>query len=81
MLRLFCGNDYTADFRIMKEQLAFMGLSIPTLFKQYSELCEEGGVRFLDFGVDADFNFCVDGLVLVDIEKVKTKKRLRYIGV
>ena len=81
MHRLFCGNDYTADFRIMKEQLAFMGLSIPTLFKQYSELCEEGGVRFLDFGVDADFNFCVDGLVLVDIEKVKTKKRLRYIGV
>jgi len=78
--RMFVGDNYKADFRIIKEQLEFLGVSVPTLYKQYSELCEEGGVRFLDFGVDADFNYCVDGLVLVDIDYVKEKKRLRYIG-
>lgn len=80
MERMFNGNDYKADFRLMKEQMEFLGVSVPTLFKQYSELCEDGGIRFLDFGVDADFNYCVDGLVLVDLEYVKPKKRARYMG-
>ncbi|EAR62254.1 GNAT family N-acyltransferase [Neptuniibacter caesariensis] len=80
MQRMFSGDNYKADFRILKEQLEFLGVSVPTLYKQYSELCEEGGVRFLDFGVDADFNYCIDGLVLVDIEYVKAKKRKRYMG-
>ncbi|WP_286237375.1 GNAT family N-acyltransferase [Neptuniibacter halophilus] len=78
--RMFSGDNYKADFRILKEQLEFLGVSVPTLYKQYSELCEEGGVRFLDFGVDADFNYCIDGLVLVDIHHVKPKKRKRYMG-
>ena len=73
MERMFNGDDYKADFRLMKEQMEFLGVSVPTLYKQYSELCEDGGVRFLDFGVDADFNYCVDGLVLVDLEYVKPK--------
>ncbi|WP_370279364.1 GNAT family N-acyltransferase [Pontibacterium sp.] len=80
MERMFDGDDYKADFRLMKEQMEFLGVSVPTLYKQYSELCEDGGVRFLDFGVDADFNYCVDGLVLVDLEYVKPKKRTRYMG-
>jgi len=80
MHSLFSGDDYKADFSLLKEQLEFMGVSVPTLYKQYSELCTEGGVRFLDFGVDPDFNYCIDGLVLVDIGFVKEKKYKRYIG-
>jgi hypothetical protein len=53
---------------------------VPTLYKQYSDVCEEGGVRFLDFGVDAAFNYCVDGLVLVDLDYLKERKRERYLG-
>ena len=53
---------------------------MPTLFKQYSEICEKGGVRFLDFGVDAEFGYCVDGLVLVDLNTLKETKRKRYLG-
>jgi hypothetical protein len=56
-----------------------MGCSIPTLYKQYSELCEPGGVQFLEFGVDPDFNHSIDGLVLVDITQLKEKKRRRYL--
>lgn len=76
---LFSGTSYEEDFKILKEQLGHFGASVPTLFKQYSELCEEGGVRFLDFGVDADFGYCMDGLVLVDLNTVKEAKRKRYL--
>jgi putative hemolysin len=78
--RLFSGDDYREDFSRLREQLDFLGVSVPTLYKQYSELCEPGGVSFLDFGIDADFNYCIDGLVLVDTHKVKARKRERYIG-
>ncbi len=77
---LFSGTDYKADFRYLKEQLDYLGVSVPTLYKQYSEVCQEGGVRFLDFGVDADFGYCVDGLVLVDMHYLKENKRTRYLG-
>lgn len=76
---LFCGYDYIKDFRVLKEQLSHMGLSIPTLYKQYTELCEEGGIQFIDFNIDKDFADCVDSFVLVDIEKIKEAKKKRYI--
>ncbi|TBR42748.1 GNAT family N-acetyltransferase [Marinomonas agarivorans] len=77
---LFKGESYEEDFRELKTQLSYLNASVPTLYKQYSELCEAGGVRFLDFGVDADFGYCIDGLVLVDLEKVKASKNARYRG-
>ena len=78
--QLFDGNNYKDDFKVLKEQLEYLGVSVPTLYKQYCDVCEEGGVRFLDFGVDASFNYCVDGLVLVDMDYLKPKKRKRYIS-
>ena len=76
----FRGGDYKADFARLKHLLANMGCAVPTLYKQYSELTEPGGARFIDFGVDRDFNDCIDGLVLVDIERLKPRKRQRYLG-
>ncbi|WP_372600355.1 lysophospholipid acyltransferase family protein [Amphritea sp.] len=78
--QLFCGTDYKEDFKTLKQQMDFLNCAVPTLYKQYADVCEEGGVRFLDFGVDAEFNFCVDGLVLVDMNYLKEKKQARYIG-
>lgn len=78
--RQFKGDDYKSDFTQLKHLLANMGTSIPTLYKQYSELTETGGVQFIDFGVDKDFNDCIDGLVLLDITKLKEKKRARYLA-
>lgn len=74
------GEDYKADFVIVKNMLANMECQIPTLYKQYSELCEPGGAQFLDFNIDPDFSDCVDGLVLVDTQKIKAKKRQRYLN-
>ncbi|MCL1037188.1 lysophospholipid acyltransferase family protein [Shewanella submarina] len=75
----YSSGDYLEGFRVLKSNMAALGESIPTLYKQYAEVTETGGTRFLDFGVDPDFGDCIDGLVLVDIEKLKTKKRTRYI--
>jgi hypothetical protein len=75
----FKGDDYDEDFRRLKNYLKSFDLSIPTLYKQYTELCEEGGVKFIDFGIDVDFNNCIDGYIMVDIRKIKEAKRQRYM--
>ncbi len=75
----FTGDDYRADLRRLKSLLANLGTAIPPLYKQYAELCDPGGVTFLDFNIDPAFNNCVDGLVIVDLHKLKDQKRKRYM--
>lgn len=75
---IFCGYDYRADQRVLKEELSFMGYTIPTLYKQYADVSDSGGAQFLDFGYDKAFNECIDGFILVDIERMKENKRTRY---
>jgi 1-acyl-sn-glycerol-3-phosphate acyltransferase len=77
---LFSGVDYSGDLQTLKKELAVHGYTIPTLYKQYSEICEEGGVSFMDFGHDKDFNDCVDGFIVADLRRLKPAKRKRYIG-
>ncbi|KZN36809.1 GNAT family N-acyltransferase [Pseudoalteromonas luteoviolacea] len=77
---LFSGEDVKEDFAELKHILANMGAQVPTLFKQYTELCEENGANFLSFSIDPDFNNCIDGLVLVDLTKLKANKAKRYLG-
>ena len=67
------------DFKVLKSTLNNMGVTVPTLFKQYSDICEEGGVKFLGFNVDPDFSDCVDGFILVNVEKIKASAKKRYI--
>jgi putative hemolysin len=78
--RVMPGQDFAADLRALKRELAGMRLSIPVLYKQYGELCEPGGTRFLGFNVDPAFSNCVDGFVMVDLERLKAHKRSRYLG-
>ena len=73
------GLDRAKEYDWLRKQLGFLGLKIPTLFKQYSEVCNSDGLRFCGFSIDSGFNYCVDGLVMVDINHLKPKKRARYI--
>ncbi|KZN37687.1 GNAT family N-acyltransferase [Pseudoalteromonas luteoviolacea] len=77
---LFAGDDVKEDFAELKHILANMSAQVPTLFKQYTELCEPNGANFLSFSIDPDFNNCIDGLVLVDLTKLKANKAKRYLG-
>lgn len=79
VLAQFVGEDYVEDLTRLKSLLGNLGCGIPPLYKQYSELCEPGGVQFIDFGSDPAFNNCVDGLVLVDLCYLKASRYQRYI--
>lgn len=76
------GHALDADtaFRVLKANLGALGAQVPMLYKQYTELCEPGGARFLAFGVDSDFGDAVDGLIEVDLQRMRPKKRQRYLG-
>ena len=74
------GHEFAAERDWLREQLGSMGLKPPTLFKHYTDVCMAGGVRFCGFNVDPAFNYCVDGLVMIDLRYLKPNKRTRYIG-
>lgn len=74
-------GEYRTSFKILNSELKKLGVKVPTLYKQYVELCVEDGCRFIAFNVDPAFNACVDGLIMVDIAKITPKKRQRYIDI
>ena len=75
----FSELDADTAYRVLKANLGALGARVPTLYKQYTELCEPGGARFLAFGVDPDFNNSTDGLVELDLARVRPRKRERYL--
>ncbi len=77
--RAFTDLDAAAAFAVLRDNLAALGARPPMLYKQYTELCEPGGVRFLGFNVDREFADAVDGLVLVDLARMLPHKRRRYL--
>jgi len=76
---IFTKEDEKENFLLLKEQLECYNTTVPILYKQYTELCEEGGISFMGYNIDEDFNNCLDTFILVDIQKIKEKKRKRYI--
>lgn len=76
----FTGVDADEDFKALRDVLAESGLSVPTLYKHYSQATEPDGVVFTAFNIDPEFGDCVDGFVLADLDKLKPRKRLRYLG-
>ncbi|MDQ7069102.1 MAG: GNAT family N-acyltransferase [Sulfurimonas sp.] len=73
-------NNYKEDFRVLKQALSYLNLSVPVLYKQYADLCESGGVKFCAFNIDREFSNCVDSFIIVDVEMIKDKQRRRYFG-
>lgn len=78
-LNLLPETNYKDNLKLLKNSLKNIDSCIPTLYKQYSELCDEGGVEFHGFNVDPHFSNCIDGFILVKIEKIKESKKQRYI--
>ncbi|MEA1914127.1 MAG: GNAT family N-acyltransferase [Campylobacterota bacterium] len=68
------------DLKILKSSLKNIDTSIPTLYKQYAELCTEDGLSFHGFNIDPNFSDCVDGFILVDVDKIKDSKKKRYMS-
>ncbi len=77
---LFVGNSFKDDYKILKQMLKPYNLTVPVLYKHYAELCEQDGVKFLDFGVDRDFEDCIDGFIVIDVDKIKPEKKEKYVN-
>ena len=71
--------DYSTSFKILNSELKKLGVRVPTLYKQYVELCVDKGCHFIDFNIDPEFNNCIDSLIMVETDKIAPKKRQRYI--
>lgn len=74
------GLDAIEGLGKLKHHLDALGVSLPVLYRQYVDLVEPDGVQFLDFGEDPGFSGCVDGLVMLDLARLKPAKRARYLG-
>ena len=72
-------SEYKLAYSLLKDKLDGFGVKVPVLYKQYVELCQSGGCRFLGFNIDPKFSNCVDALILVHINAIKEKKYQRYI--
>ncbi|WP_297440005.1 lysophospholipid acyltransferase family protein [Sulfurimonas sp.] len=75
----FNAPEYKENFKTLKKALNSIGASVPTLYKQYADLCEKGGIKFSAYNVDPDFSNCIDSFIIVDISKIKESQRKRYI--
>lgn len=78
VLRILNGKDYLEDFKNMKITLKNNNFSVPVLYRRYTDLTEYGGSTFLSFCVDVHFNNSIDGLILVDLTKLKDEMKNRY---
>lgn len=76
----FGALDAATAYGVLKANLAAQGAGVPTLYRQYTELCEPGGARFLAFGVDPAFSDSIDGLVEVDLHRIRPQKARRWLG-
>lgn len=72
--------DRAISFKRLQEAFSSEGCKMPVLFKQYAALFEDGGFSLMDFGVDAQFGHCVDGLFIADLTQLKAAKRQRYLS-
>jgi putative hemolysin len=73
------GRTVAEGLTVLRTRLTAMDAQLPVLYRQYADLCEPEGVRFLDFGVDPAFGGCVDGLVRLDLSRLRPAKRARYL--
>lgn len=72
-------TQYKENFKTLKRALASINTSIPTLYKQYADLCEAGGIKFCAYNIDHDFSNCIDSLIVVEVAKIKKSQKKRYI--
>ena len=76
----FNAPEYKENFRSLKKALSIMDSSVPTLYKQYSDLFENGGVSFCAYNIDPDFSNCIDSFIFARVNKLKETARKRYLS-
>ena len=78
LVNKFYDLNHKDAFKLLKNHLKSFNMAVPTLLKQYTELCNPEYVSYCAFNIDPQFNNCIDGLVVLDSYQVLTKKSDKY---
>ncbi|BCN94333.1 acyltransferase [Thiomicrorhabdus immobilis] len=73
-------GSYAESFARLNDLLEARGEKLPMLFKQYVELSDDKGTRFIDFNVAPDFCNAIGALVVFELDKIKESKKKRYLN-
>lgn len=76
----FPTDEPAAALKLLRAEFERLGAQIPPLFRQYVDLVEPDGVRFLAYSRDPAFADCIDALVWLDLDRLRPAKRARYLG-
>lgn len=71
-------RKFSDEYKLLKKHIKIYGFAVPVLFNHYTKLCSENGVCFPAWNVDESFSNCLDGYILLEIDKIKESKRKRY---
>ncbi|WP_297485301.1 Eco47II family restriction endonuclease, partial [Sulfurimonas sp.] len=77
--KLFKHLSYKEGFIVLKRYLKDLGTVVPTLFKQYIELYEEGAVRYFDFSVNDGLFGVTEGFIISDNYRMKKSVQERNL--
>lgn len=77
---ILTGQDHLQDFKILKKALHNIGLSVPVLYRKYSEMTNYGGTKIYEFSVNKTFNSSIDGLIVIDLNLMRDDYKERYFG-
>ncbi len=77
---ILTGQDYIQDYKFLKKALQNIGLSVPILYRKYSEMTDYGGTKIYEFSVNKTFNASVDGLIVIDLNHLREDYKERYFG-
>ncbi|HIC44291.1 MAG TPA: GNAT family N-acetyltransferase [Sulfurimonas sp.] len=76
---LFGGLSYKEGFIVLKKYLKDLNTFVPTFFKQYIELYQEGAARYFGFSVNDGLDGVIEGFLLGDNYRMRTSTQKRHL--
>ncbi|MEI6089478.1 MAG: lysophospholipid acyltransferase family protein [bacterium] len=77
---ILTGQDHLQDYKLLKKALHNIGLSVPVLYRKYSEMTNYGGTKIYEFSVNKTFNSAIDSLIVIDLDQIRNDYKERYFG-
>lgn len=77
---ILTGQDHIQDYKILKKALHNIGLTVPVLYRKYTEMTNYGGTKIYGFSVNKTFNASVDAFIIIDLDLMRDDYKERYFG-
>ena len=75
--RIFCENDFKADYRILNHEIRKLGYNIPPLVNAYMGLSPT--MRFFGTAINYGFGDVEETGILIAVDEILDEKRIRHI--